>query len=72
MALAIVFGVYPQAIFNYMTPSVDQTVDELATWTKDVKEPRLKEEAATAAAPLPLGRPVVAQQTTTQQQRAQP
>ncbi|MGD9721130.1 MAG: NuoM family protein [Pirellulales bacterium] len=54
LALAIVFGVYPQAIFNYMTPSVDRTVDDLATWTKDVKAPRLEAKAtATAAVPAP-------------------
>ncbi len=50
LALAIVFGVYPQAIFNYLTPTVDQTVNELATWTKDVKEPRIKSEATAAEA----------------------
>ena len=48
LTLAIVFGVYPQAIFNYLTPSVDRTVDALAEWTKDVKTPREK-AAATAA-----------------------
>lgn len=53
LALAIVFGVYPQAIFNYMTPTVDQTVNELADWTKDVKTPRIKSEAATAAVSVP-------------------
>jgi NADH-quinone oxidoreductase subunit M len=53
LALAIVFGVYPQAIFNYMTPTVDQTVNELADWTKDVKTPRLKSEEATAAISAP-------------------
>ena len=31
LALAILFGVYPQAIFNYMEPSVTQQVNELAT-----------------------------------------
>lgn len=31
---AVVFGVYPQAIFRYMTPSVNRTVDELAEWMK--------------------------------------
>jgi hypothetical protein len=45
--------VYPQAIFNYMTPTVDQTVNELADWTKDVKTPRLKSEEATAAISAP-------------------
>ncbi len=51
MAFAIIFGVYPQAVFNYMTPSVNQTVDDLATWTKDVKTPQLEEEATAAVQP---------------------
>ncbi|HEX3654629.1 MAG TPA: NADH-quinone oxidoreductase subunit M [Pirellulales bacterium] len=37
---AILFGVYPQAIFNYVTPSVERNVKQLARWTEDVKEPR--------------------------------
>jgi len=41
LALAILFGVYPQAIFHYMTPSVNKEVDQLADWTRDVKEPRI-------------------------------
>ncbi len=32
LALAILFGVYPQAVFNYMTPSVNRTVDNLSRW----------------------------------------
>ena len=38
LSLAILFGVYPQAIFNYMTPSVDRSVDQLADWTREVKD----------------------------------
>ena len=54
LALAILFGVYPQLIFNYMTPSVDRTVDELATWTEDVKTPRINAaEQAGAVQPAP-------------------
>jgi NADH-quinone oxidoreductase subunit M len=34
LVFAIVFGVYPQAVFHYMTPSVDRTVDDLAAWTR--------------------------------------
>jgi NADH-quinone oxidoreductase subunit M len=41
LALAIALGVYPAALFNYMTPSVNRTVDDLAAWTKDVKAPQL-------------------------------
>jgi NADH-quinone oxidoreductase subunit M len=45
LALAILFGVYPQAIFHYMSPSVDKTVAGLAAWTQRVKEPRLRQVA---------------------------
>jgi NADH-quinone oxidoreductase subunit M len=34
LALAIFFGVNPQALLNYMQPSVDKTVIELTDWTK--------------------------------------
>ena len=44
LAFAIGFGVYPKAVFGYMKPSVNQEVDELADWTRDVKQPRLKQE----------------------------
>jgi NADH-quinone oxidoreductase subunit M len=32
VTLCIVLGVYPAAVFNYMTPSVDKTVEDLADW----------------------------------------
>jgi NADH-quinone oxidoreductase subunit M len=34
LALAIWFGVNPQSLLNYMTPSVNKTVVELTDWTK--------------------------------------
>ena len=34
LALAILFGVYPRALLDYMQPSVDQTVVSLAEWTQ--------------------------------------
>lgn len=34
LALAIFFGVYPQALLTYMQPSVNKTVVELTDWTK--------------------------------------
>ncbi len=37
LALAILFGVYPNAILRYMSPSIEQEVHQLADWTKDVK-----------------------------------
>jgi NADH-quinone oxidoreductase subunit M len=50
LALAIFFGVYPQAIFQYMSKSVDKGVADLAAWTEGVKEPRLGKAAADPAA----------------------
>ena len=44
VVFAILFGVYPQAVFNYMAPTVDQTIEQLAEWTRDVKTPRLQQE----------------------------
>ncbi len=34
LAFAILFGVYPQALLNYMAPTVNQTVDRLAEWSR--------------------------------------
>jgi NADH-quinone oxidoreductase subunit M len=39
LALAIVLGVYPKALLNYTSPSVQRTVTGLARWTQEVKEP---------------------------------
>ena len=35
LAFAIWFGVYPQAVFRYMTPSVNATVNRLVEWSQD-------------------------------------
>ena len=32
LAFAVLFGVYPQAVFNYMSPSVNKTVDDMKAW----------------------------------------
>jgi NADH:ubiquinone oxidoreductase subunit 4 (subunit M) len=53
LALAIFFGVYPQALLNYMQPSVDKTVVELTDWTKTHEHDPPK-AAATAAVPKPI------------------
>jgi NADH-quinone oxidoreductase subunit M len=34
LALAIVFGIYPRIVLDYMQPSVDKTVVQLADWTE--------------------------------------
>ncbi|HJT33338.1 MAG TPA: NADH-quinone oxidoreductase subunit M [Pirellulales bacterium] len=41
---AIWFGVYPRTVFDYMTPSVNKEVSDLAAWTRDYKDPKLKYE----------------------------
>jgi len=61
---AIVLGVYPQALFNYMSPSVDHTVDVLIEWQQrqdratvaGEKQEAKKQEAKKQAAsePIPL------------------
>ncbi len=35
LVLAIVFGVYPTSLLNYMQPSVDLQIDRLAAWTEE-------------------------------------
>jgi NADH-quinone oxidoreductase subunit M len=36
--LAILFGVAPQILFNYVTPTVNRQVQTLAAWTRDVHD----------------------------------
>jgi NADH-quinone oxidoreductase subunit M len=51
VVLAIVFGVYPTALLNYMTPSVNKTVVELTDWAKR-NESGQATQPATVAAPV--------------------
>ncbi len=52
LAFAILLGVYPQFVFRYMTPSVNQTVDDLAAWTE-----RAEPAASATAIRLPAEKP---------------
>jgi NADH-quinone oxidoreductase subunit M len=52
LALAILFGVFPQALFSYMTPTVDKQAETLAVWTREVKEKELTAEPPAAQAKL--------------------
>ncbi len=46
VAFAILFGVYPSVLFDYMKPSVQNTVNQMTTWTSDVKDaPAVTQEA---------------------------
>ena len=38
LAFAILFGVYPPALLNYMTPTINATVEDLARWTREVHD----------------------------------
>ncbi|MBN1393505.1 MAG: NADH-quinone oxidoreductase subunit M [Pirellulales bacterium] len=41
VVMAILFGVYPKALFDYVAPSVEKTVVEMKNWTENVA-PSLK------------------------------
>ncbi len=41
LAMAIFFGVFPQTVFRYMTPTINRQVDDLTAWTRNVKDRRL-------------------------------
>ena len=49
VVLAIVFGVAPQLIFNYITPTVNRQVETLAEWTRSVHDGHPAAAGATAA-----------------------
>jgi NADH-quinone oxidoreductase subunit M len=51
VAMAILFGVYPQALLNYMQPSVDKTVVELTDWTKQHEQNQPPQRPATVCLP---------------------
>ncbi len=48
LALAILFGVYPKALLDFMQPSVDKTVVELTEWTKENEPAQSDQRPATA------------------------
>jgi NADH-quinone oxidoreductase subunit M len=56
MVFAVVFGVYPRSVLDYMQPSVDRQVEQLAAWTQQHDEretaanPHADEDGQIAAA----------------------
>jgi NADH-quinone oxidoreductase subunit M len=48
LALAIFFGVYPTALLDYMQPSVDRTVTQLADWSRKNEPAKLKSQSTAA------------------------
>jgi NADH-quinone oxidoreductase subunit M len=47
VVMAVVLGVYPRALLDYTSPTIDRTVSGLAAWTAAMKEP-----AAEGASPI--------------------
>jgi NADH-quinone oxidoreductase subunit M len=58
LALAILFGVYPKALLDYMQPSVDQTVTQLADWTRENEPAKLQQQSSDAAVAAKLVDPL--------------
>jgi NADH-quinone oxidoreductase subunit M len=52
LALAILFGVFPQLLFSYMTPTIDRQAETLSAWTRTVKEKELSANEPAAQAKL--------------------
>jgi NADH-quinone oxidoreductase subunit M len=48
--LAILFGVYPMSLFDYVSPTVEKQVETLAEWTRDVHDGARKQVATVARA----------------------
>ncbi|MGA2035949.1 MAG: NADH-quinone oxidoreductase subunit M [Thermoguttaceae bacterium] len=46
LVLAIALGVYPMALLNYTTPSVNKLVDNLAGWTRRTEQPAVTEQGS--------------------------
>ncbi len=57
--LAVLFGVYPQSLFDYVTPSVNQQVETLAAWTRDVHDAGANADVVQAASGAALERVAV-------------
>jgi NADH-quinone oxidoreductase subunit M len=49
LAFAILFGVYPRIVLDYMQPTVDEQVEQLAAWTERNRPAAPAEAEATAA-----------------------
>ena len=55
LAFAILFGVYPQALFNYMTPTVNKQAETLTQWAEATNQVRGADEKPAATAKLREG-----------------
>jgi len=41
---AVLFGVYPKAVLDYMAPSINETVDDLTAWTRVAHPPKAADD----------------------------
>jgi NADH-quinone oxidoreductase subunit M len=55
LALAIFFGVFPNTLFKYMEPTITGNAQQLATWTRDVKDSKKVPNATVPAMITPRG-----------------
>ena len=58
VAFAILLGVYPRVVFDYMTPSVNKTVEDLTAWSREnlpTVEAELTERLEAEAEPVDSG-----------------
>jgi NADH-quinone oxidoreductase subunit M len=49
LAFAILFGIYPRVVLDYMQPTVDMQVEQLAAWTEENRPAPSANESETAA-----------------------
>jgi NADH-quinone oxidoreductase subunit M len=53
LAFAILFGVAPNLLLRYVTPTVQHQVEELAQWTREVKDPKIDKQLNAVVAAVP-------------------
>jgi NADH-quinone oxidoreductase subunit M len=46
LAFAILFGIYPKIVLDYMQPTVDRQIEQLAAWTERTEPSRNAPPAA--------------------------
>lgn len=69
--LAIVLGVYPQALFNYMSPSINHTVDALVRW-QETQQPKSVASSVERPAEESQGAPFASQSADGLREKSEP
>jgi NADH-quinone oxidoreductase subunit M len=68
---AIVLGVYPQALFNYMSPSINHTVDALVRW-QETQQPKSVASSVELPAEESQGAPFASQPADGLREKSEP